>query len=105
MTNNLLQIKESPKVYLENEKCLTVHVEWCDSIMLFNHIYHKYDDISRTHCHQMRYVPARFFLPANKVSKDNCSLMNGHLQKIVLPADQLSAMDRSLIIATAITDS
>ncbi|KAF7491884.1 hypothetical protein SSS_01888 [Sarcoptes scabiei] len=47
------KIKESPKIYLENEK-LTVHVEWCDSIMLFNHIYHKYDDITRVHGHQMR---------------------------------------------------
>nr|XP_046914060.1 UPF0746 protein DDB_G0281095-like [Dermatophagoides farinae] len=47
------KIKESPKIYLENEK-LTVHVEWCDSIMLFNHIYHKYDDITRIHGHQMR---------------------------------------------------
>ncbi|KAI2807259.1 hypothetical protein BLOT_009222 [Blomia tropicalis] len=48
------KVKESPKVYLESDNKLTVHVEWCDSIMLFNHIYHKYDDISRTHCHQMR---------------------------------------------------
>ncbi|KAH9424047.1 hypothetical protein DERP_008895 [Dermatophagoides pteronyssinus] len=47
------KIKETPKIYLENEK-LTVHVEWCDSIMLFNHIYHKYDDITRIHGHQMR---------------------------------------------------
>ncbi|KAH9407552.1 hypothetical protein TYRP_012374 [Tyrophagus putrescentiae] len=47
-------IKASPKRYLENESHLTVLVEWFDSIMLFNHIYHKYDDIARMHCHQMR---------------------------------------------------
>lgn len=48
------KIRESPKVYLEMEGHLTVHIEWCDSLMLFNHIYHKYDDISRIHCQQMR---------------------------------------------------
>ncbi|XP_075585063.1 uncharacterized protein LOC124494413 isoform X3 [Dermatophagoides farinae] len=47
-------IKSSGKKYLENDTNLTVHVEWYDSIMLFNHIYHKYDDIARMHCHQMR---------------------------------------------------
>lgn len=49
------KIKASPKQYLESDSHLTVHIEWYDSIMLFNHIYHKYDDIARTHCHQMRY--------------------------------------------------
>ncbi|XP_054164349.1 uncharacterized protein LOC128962050 isoform X2 [Oppia nitens] len=48
------QIRDSPKVYLEMEGQLTVHIEWCDSMMLFNHIYHKYDDLSRIHCQQMR---------------------------------------------------
>lgn len=46
-------LKVSPKDYLELN-CLTVHIEWIDSIMLFNHTYHKYDDLSRIHCHQMR---------------------------------------------------
>ncbi|CAG2168116.1 unnamed protein product [Oppiella nova] len=59
MDTNILshQIKESPKVYLEMEGQLTVHIEWCDSMMLFNHIYHKYDDIPRIHCQQMRSNP------------------------------------------------
>lgn len=56
METNILSadIKASPKQYLESDSHLTVHIEWYDSIMLFNHIYHKYDDIARTHCHQMR---------------------------------------------------
>lgn len=30
--------------------------------MLFNHIYHKYDDITRIHGHQMRYENFLFLL-------------------------------------------
>lgn len=47
-------LKLNPKDYLENDTYLTVHIEWIDSIMLFNHLYHKYDDLARIHCQQMR---------------------------------------------------
>lgn len=47
-------LKESPKDYLTDDSHLTVHIEWIDSIMLFNERYHKYDDLARIHCHQMR---------------------------------------------------
>ncbi|RWS26430.1 uncharacterized protein B4U80_08312, partial [Leptotrombidium deliense] len=47
-------IQVSPKDYLEMEGHLTVHIEWVDSILLFNNLYHKYDDLARIHSHQMR---------------------------------------------------
>lgn len=47
-------LKVSPKSYLESEGHLTVHIEWIDSILLFSHTYHKYDDLARIHAAQMR---------------------------------------------------
>lgn len=47
-------IKESPNLYLESNGNLTVHIEWLESILLFNSSYHKYDDIFHLHCHQMK---------------------------------------------------
>ncbi|KPM09906.1 hypothetical protein QR98_0084520 [Sarcoptes scabiei] len=59
---SVADIKSVPKKYLENETNLTIHVEWLDSIMLFNHIYNKYDDIERIHCHQMSSASERELL-------------------------------------------
>ncbi|RWS03481.1 hypothetical protein B4U79_07028, partial [Dinothrombium tinctorium] len=47
-------IQVSPKDYLEMEGHLTVHIEWVDSILLFNNLYHKYDDLPRIQGQQMR---------------------------------------------------
>ncbi|EEC09523.1 hypothetical protein ISCGN_000347 [Ixodes scapularis] len=41
-------------MYLDGSGSLTVHVEWLDSQLLFGSTYHKYDDIARTQCHQMK---------------------------------------------------
>ncbi|GIY91233.1 uncharacterized protein CDAR_127091 [Caerostris darwini] len=35
-------------------KSVTIEIEWLDSLLLFSAIYHKYDDIRRLHCHQMK---------------------------------------------------
>ncbi|XP_077542466.1 uncharacterized protein LOC144155094 isoform X1 [Haemaphysalis longicornis] len=48
------QIRESAGMYLDGAGNLTVHVEWLDSQLLFGATYHKYDDIARTQCHQMK---------------------------------------------------
>ncbi|XP_054721728.1 uncharacterized protein LOC129231438 [Uloborus diversus] len=40
--------------YKETNKSLTVQIEWLDSLLLFSATYHKYDDIRRLHCHQMK---------------------------------------------------
>ena len=47
-------LKVSPKDYLTDDSYLTVHIEWIDSILCFNEKYHKYDDLARIYCHQMR---------------------------------------------------
>ncbi|GBM85282.1 hypothetical protein AVEN_46219-1 [Araneus ventricosus] len=38
----------------ETNKSVTIEIEWLDSLLLFSAIYHKYDDIRRLHCHQMK---------------------------------------------------
>lgn len=48
------EIRESAGMYLDGSGNLTVHVEWLDSQLLFGSTYHKYDDIARTQCHQMK---------------------------------------------------
>ncbi|CAN8024874.1 unnamed protein product [Ixodes persulcatus] len=48
------EVRESASMYLDGSGSLTVHVEWLDSQLLFGSTYHKYDDIARTQCHQMK---------------------------------------------------
>ncbi|XP_064466638.1 uncharacterized protein LOC135377855 [Ornithodoros turicata] len=48
------EIRESASMYLDSSGHLTVHVEWLDSQLLFGATYHKYDDIARLQCHQMK---------------------------------------------------
>nr|XP_018908729.1 PREDICTED: uncharacterized protein LOC109038201 [Bemisia tabaci] len=51
---SIKELREPGCPYLTAKGQLRVQVEWADSYLLFQATYHKYDDVTRLHCQQMR---------------------------------------------------
>ena len=50
------EITDPNSGYLVNKTSIRIHIEWLQSLLLFQATYHHYDDITRIQTYQMRFA-------------------------------------------------
>lgn len=50
----MLQMRVPDCEYFSDRSQVRLQIEWEDSYLLFQAVYHKYDDVTRVHNYQMR---------------------------------------------------